>query len=85
VPLHNYIGYQSADINMNANVEGVTIFRNNALFIVYKNLANSGKFNHNKHEDSMLATTRSERSDKYEVISLISGREIGQPAECRVS
>ena len=33
------------------------ISRNDALFSVYKHLANLGKFSRNKHEDSTVATT----------------------------
>jgi len=51
------------------------ISRNDALFNVYKNLANLGKFSRNKHEDSTVATTRSDRTDKYEGVSLVKIEE----------
>ena len=54
--------------------EGV-ISRNDALFSVYKHLANLGKFSRNKHEDSTVATTRSDRTDKYEGVSLVKIEE----------
>jgi hypothetical protein len=52
-----------------------TISRNDALFSVYKNLAKLGKFSRNKHEDSTVATTRSDRTDKYEGVSLVKVEE----------
>jgi hypothetical protein len=51
------------------------ISRNDALFNVYKNLANLGKFSRNKHEDSTVATTRSDRTDKYEGVTLVKIEE----------
>ena len=51
------------------------ISRNDALFSVYKHLANLGKFSRNKHEDSTVATTRSDRTDKYEGVSLVKIEE----------
>ena len=51
------------------------ISRNDALFSVYKHLANLGKFSRNKHEDSTVAKTRSDRTDKYEGVSLVKIEE----------
>lgn len=51
------------------------ISRNDALFNIYKNLANLGKFSRNKHEDSTVAMTRSNRTDKYEGVSLVKVEE----------
>jgi hypothetical protein len=93
VPMNNYIGYQSPDMNMNSfdrhisyaiprwmdgtvgDGEEGAISRNDALFSVYKHLANLGKFSRNKHEDSTVATTRSDRTDKYEGVSLVKIEE----------
>jgi tRNA A-37 threonylcarbamoyl transferase component Bud32 len=50
--------------------EGI-ISRNDALFNVYKYIAKLGKFSRNKHEDSTVLTTRADRTDKYEGVSLV--------------
>ena len=47
------------------------ISRNDTLFSVYKHLANLGKFSRSQHEDSTVATTRSDRTGKYEGVSLV--------------
>ena len=93
VPMKNYIGYQSPDMNMNSfdrhisntiprwmdggvgDGEEGAISRNDSLFSVYKHLANLGKFSRNKHEDSTVATTRSDRTDKYEGVTLVKIEE----------
>jgi hypothetical protein len=51
------------------------ISRNDALFSVYTYLANLGKYSRNKHEDSTVAMTRSDRTDKYEGVSLVKIEE----------
>jgi len=51
------------------------ISRNDALFSVYTRLANLGKFSRNKYEDSTVATTRSNRTDNYEGVSLVKIEE----------
>jgi len=93
VPLANYVGYISQDMDTNSfdrhlshtithwmngavgdGEEGI-ISRNDALFSVYMHLARLGKFSRNKHEDSTVDTTRSDRTDKYEGVSLVKIEE----------
>lgn len=54
--------------------EGI-ISRNDSLFSVYEHLARLGKFSRNKHEDSTVTTTRSDRTDKYEGVTLVKIEE----------
>ena len=51
------------------------ISRNDALFCIYQHLANLGKFNRNKYEASTVAKTRSDRTDKYEGVTLVKIEE----------
>ena len=63
---------------MNGNVgdgEEGAISRNDALFSVYTYLANLDRFSRNKHEDSTVARTRSDRTDMYEGVSLVKVEE----------
>ena len=50
--------------------EGI-ISRNDALLSIYQHLARLGRFSRNKREDSTVATTRSDRADKYDGVSLV--------------
>ena len=46
-------------------------FLNDALFSIYEILAKLGKYSRNMHEDSTVAKTRSDRTDKYEGVTLV--------------
>ena len=48
-----------------------TISRNVALFTVYQRLANLDKFSSNNYEDSTVVTTRFNRTDMYEGVTLV--------------
>lgn len=69
---HNITRWMSGTVG--DGEEGI-ISRNDALFSVYKHLANLGKFSRNKHEDSTVFTTRSDRTDKYEGVSVVKIEE----------
>ena len=52
-----------------------TVSRNGALCSSYKNRAHLGKYSRSKHEDSTVATTRSDRTDKLEGVTLVKVEE----------
>jgi hypothetical protein len=54
--------------------EGI-IARNDALCTIFQYLAGMDKYSRNKHEDSTMLTTRSDRTDKYGGITLVMTEE----------
>lgn len=51
------------------------ISRNDCFCNIFKTLASMEKFSRNKHEDSTQFTTRADRTDKYEGVSLVITEE----------
>ena len=87
-PVYNIVGMNSLaldrrlshhvarwmDGDYSAGEEGL-ISRNDALFSIYHTLAGLDSFSRNKSEDSTVATTRSDRTDKYQGVILIKVEE----------
>jgi len=55
--------------------EAAIIHRNDSLFRVYQRLARLGAHSRNKYEDSTVVTTRSDRTAKYEGVTLVKIEE----------
>jgi hypothetical protein len=62
------------DGDYGAGEEGL-ISRNDALFSIYHALAGLDPFSRNKSEDSTVAMTRSDRTDKYQGVTLVKVEE----------
>mgnify|MGYP003386386166 CR=1 FL=1 len=60
------------------NGEEGLISRDDCFCNIFRSLANMEKFSRNKHEDSTALTTRADRTDKYEGVSLVITEEKDQ-------